>query len=328
MAAITLDDIKKAAKRIEGHAVHTPLLRPSVLAQKSGGAVLLKPENLQRTGSFKFRGAYNRLSALTEAEKAKGVVAFSSGNHAQGVACAAEMLGVDATIVMPSDAPRIKLENTKGYGAEVVTYDRFTQSREDIANDISARTGAIVVPSYNDPYIMAGQGTSALEAVADCRAMGMIPDNIVICCGGGGLSSGSFLVFRDAFPDAALYTAEPVDFDDTARSLETGIIQEIEPGKRSLCDAILTPSPGPMPFEILSAVGAKGLRVSDAEAMEAVRFAANELKMIAELGGAVALAVVLSRKLKTEGKTTLVYITGGNIDPAILKTALGVDGTK
>ncbi len=320
--AITVADITAAAQRLEGFAVETPLLEFPALNDRVGGRVLIKAENLQRTGSFKFRGAFNRLKALTEDEAARGVVAFSSGNHAQGVAHAAQILGIQATIVMPSDAPAIKLANTKAYGAAVVTYDRERQSREAIADEISAETGAIVVPSFNDPYIIAGQGTAGLEAARQMVARGLVPDMALFCCGGGGLSSGSFMALKAEFPDMAPYVVEPEHFDDTQRSLASGQRQHIEGGHRSICDALLSEAPGRLTFAILKSLGAEGLVVSDEDALSAVGFAANRLKLVAEPGGAVALAAVLHRKVDLAGKTALIVISGGNVDPDMLDRAL------
>lgn len=320
---ITIDDVRSAASQLKGKAIRTPLIENPELNEKVGGRVLFKPECLQRTGSFKFRGAYNRLSRLTEAQKATGVVAFSSGNHAQGVASAAKLLGMPATIVMPADAPALKMAKTKAYGATVVTYDRYTECRIEKAENIAAKTGAVVVPSYDDVFIMAGQGTVGLEMAEDCMDMGISPDQALICCGGGGLSSGSFTALKDAFPKLDGYVVEPSNgYDETGRSLDKGEIEQADVTKKSLCDALMTQSPGQMPFAVLKELGIKGLSVSDEEAMQAVAFAARDLKLTVEPGGAVAVAAVLSGKLNLAGKTTLVVISGGNIDPALQAQAL------
>ena len=319
---VHLEDIQAAADRLKGEAVRTPLLNFAALDKEVGGRVFIKPENLQRTGSFKFRGGYNRLSAMSLEDRAKGVVAFSSGNHAQGVAAAAELLGIKATIVMPSDAPAIKMAGTKAYGAEVVTYDRYTESREEIAARISKETGAVLVPSYDDPYIIAGQGTIGLEAAEDLSVRGIVPDQAVFCCGGGGLSSGSFLALKGRFADMGCYTVEPQGYDDTMRSLQTGSRQQADMKTRSICDALLAESPGEMPFTILKSLGTSGLVVSDDEALAAVKFAAEKMKLVVEPGGAVALAAVLSGKLPVEDRTTLIVLSGGNIDPQALSGAV------
>ncbi len=319
---INYQDIVAAANRLTGQAIRTPLLTNAALDAAASGQVFIKPENLQRTGSFKFRGGYNRLRALTPEERKRGVVAFSSGNHAQGVAAAAEILGIAATIVMPADAPTVKVNGTKAYGAKVVTYDRYSESREEIAARISRDTGAVLVPSYDDPYIIAGQGTSGLEAAEDLKSIGVVPDQAVFCCGGGGLSSGSFTALKHHFPSLNCYTSEPVGYDDTARSLDAGARERADMTQRSICDALLAPEPGKMTFPILQALGTRGLVVSDDEAIEAVRFAATVLKLTVEPGGAVALAAILSGKVQTEGKHTLIVLSGGNIDPQMLARCL------
>lgn len=321
--AISMDDIRSAAEQIKGAAVRTPLLEHPALNDAIGGRVFIKPENLQRIGAFKFRGAYNRLSRLTDAEKARGVVAFSSGNHAQGVAKAAEMLGIKATIVMPEDAPKLKLANTRSYGAEVVLYDRYNEDREEVAKRVVGDSGATVVPPYNDPYIMAGQGTVGLEIAEDLKNLGLTPDQTLVNCGGGGLASGTFLALHDAFPNMTGYAVEPEEFDDVTRSLKSGVIEKVDFGARSVCDALLTPSAGDLTFPILKDIGIQGVTVSDEEAMAAVRFAAISLKLVAEPGGAAALAALLAGKVEVEGKVTVIVLSGGNIEPEMLASCVG-----
>lgn len=316
--AISIDDVRDAAQQIKGVVVRTPLVENIQLNELVGGRVFVKAENLQHVGAFKFRGAYNRLSRLTDDEKSRGVLAFSSGNHAQGVARAAQLLGIKATIVMPADAPTLKLEATKGYGAEVVLYDRYKEDREEVAYRVAGDSGVTVVPPYNDPFIMAGQGTSALEAVEDLQALGITPDQAVVCCGGGGLAAGSFTAYFDAYPDMAGYVVEPEEFDDVKRSLESGSIEEVDYGARSICDALLTPSPGSLTFPIMKDHGVKGLTISDDEARAAVGFIARKMKLVAEPGGAAAVAAILAGKLDTRGKVTVCVISGGNIDPDML----------
>ncbi len=307
-------DIEAAATRLSGISVRTPLLRNFELDQVAGGIVLLKPECLQVTGSFKIRGAYNFLCQLTEAEAKRGVVAWSSGNHAQGVAAAGRMLGVPTTIVMPQDAPRAKLSNTRSLGGEVITYDRYTGDREAIARAIAAERDAEVVPSYDHERIIAGQGTVGLEIAEQSIAMGLPADQVLICCGGGGLASGSAIALKDRLPDVSVHTVEPQAFDDTARSLELGARVHVESTARSICDALQADTPGELTFEIGRRLFGAGLCVSDEEVREAMRFAFRNLKLVIEPGGAVALAAVLSGKIDTAGKTTVVVLSGGNVD--------------
>jgi threonine dehydratase len=311
---IGLADVERAAVRLEGVAVRTPLLRNHALDEAAGGTVLVKPECLQVTGSFKIRGAYNFLSQLSAAEARRGVVAFSSGNHAQGVAAAGSMLGIHTAIVMPEDAPHAKLDNTRRLGGEVITYDRYTGDREAIAREIAAERGAVVVPSYDHDRIIAGQGTVGLEVAEQCKELGLAPDRVLICCGGGGLSSGSATALKALCPDVSVHTVEPADFDDTARSLETGQREHVAGDARSICDALQAHSPGELTFAILRRLADKGLSVSDEEVREAMRFAFRHLKLVVEPGGAAALAALLAGKTATTGQTTVVVISGGNVD--------------
>ncbi len=314
---IGIDDIESAAKRLEGVAVRTPLIRNALLDEVAGGTVLVKPENLQVTGSFKIRGAYNFLSRLTPAEASRGVVTFSSGNHAQGVAAAGSMLGIHAAIVMPEDAPRAKLDNTRRLGGEVITYDRYTGDREAIARAVASERGAVVVPSYDHDDIIAGQGTVGLEIAEQCVEDGVVPDVVLVCCGGGGLVAGTAIALRSRFPEVAVHSVEPQEFDDTARSLESGRRESIDASARSICDALQAHSPGKLTFEINRRLLAKGLTVSDAEVRHAMRFAFANLKVVVEPGGAAALAALLAGKIDTAGKTTIVVISGGNVDRAL-----------
>ena len=311
---ITLSDIAAAAERLAGVSVRTPLVRNVELDDIAGGSVLIKPECLQVTGSFKIRGAYNLLSQLTEAERERGAVAWSSGNHAQGVAAAGGMLGVRTAIVMPEDAPQAKIANTKRLGGEVITYDRYTGDREAIAKKIAAERNAVIVPSYDHADIIAGQGTVGLEIAEQALEMQMPPDQVLICCGGGGLSSGSAIALRAKLPDVAVHTVEPDQFDDTARSLACGERVAVARDARSICDALQAHEPGEMTFEINRQLLGRGLTVSDAEVCEAMRFAFRHLKLVVEPGGAVALAAVLAGKIETAGKITAVVLSGGNVD--------------
>lgn len=320
---IDISDIEAAATRLAGISVRTPLLRNFELDEIAGGVVLIKPECLQVTGSFKIRGAYNLLSQLTPEQAQKGVVAWSSGNHAQGVAAAGALLNIQTTIVMPGDAPKAKLDNTKRLGGEVITYDRYAGDRESIAREIAADRDATLVPSYDHEHIIAGQGTTGLEIAADSLALGLPPDQVLIPCGGGGLSSGIGLAMRDQFPKVSVYPVEPEDFDDTARSLELGKRESIDESARSICDALQTTMPGQLTFAINSKLMQKGLTVSDEEVREAMRFAFRNLKLVVEPGGAVALAAILAAKVATAGKTTAIVLSGGNVDLELFSEVQG-----
>jgi len=311
---IDVRDIEAAAKRLEGVSVRTPLLQNFELDAVAGGKVLVKPECLQVTGSFKIRGAYNFLSQLSPEQARRGVVAFSSGNHAQGVAAAGTMLGIKTAIVMPEDAPRAKLENTKRLGGEVITYDRYTGDREAIARETAADRGAVVVPSYDHDFIIAGQGTVGLEIAEQSAELGMEPDQVLVCCGGGGLVSGSATALKARLPGVSVHTVEPEDFDDTARSLRSGNRESVDEAARSICDALQAHMPGELTFAINRQLLGEGLTVSDAEVRAAMRFAFRNLKLVVEPGGAVALAAALAGKIDTAGKTTAVVLSGGNVD--------------
>lgn len=313
----TVDDVRSAADRLNGHAVRTPLLESPHLNALVGGRLLVKAEPLQRTGSFKFRGAFNALSQLSSAERARGVLAYSSGNHAQGVALAAQLLGIEATILMPEDAPAIKIANTKSYGATVVTFNRYTESREDIGAQLVAESGAALVKPYDDARVIAGQGTIGLEIAEQMQELGLTPDAVLAPCGGGGLMAGIALAIKANYPAAMLYCAEPEHFDDMARSLVSGDRETVEPAKQTICDAIMTPQPGELTFSINRHLLSAGLVVSDDETREAIRQAFNRLKLVVEPGGAVALAAVLSQKLDFKGKSVVVVCSGGNIDAAL-----------
>ena len=314
----TVADVRAAAARIAGQAVRTPLLTSPVLDALTGARVFLKAENLQRTGSFKFRGACNALAAAPDA---KAVVACSSGNHAQGVAEAAALVGIPATIVMPSDAPVAKLERTRRAGATVVEYDRYGEDRVAIARDIAEREGALFVHPFEDPHVIAGQGTCGLEIAEDLRALGATPDAVYVCAGGGGLMAGILLAMRDAFGEVDIVACEPDGFDDQTRSLAAGERLANPPGGRSICDAILTEAPGRRSFAITRGI-ATGTTVTDAEALAAIGFAARELKVVVEPGGAVALAAIIKAGRTLEGRTVVATLSGGNIDPDLLARAL------
>jgi threonine dehydratase len=318
----TIDDIIGAARRLEGHAVLTPLLESPAINARLGGRLLVKAEPLQRTGSFKFRGAFNALAQLEPQQRRAGVVAYSSGNHAQGVAAAAQALGIRAAIVMPADAPAIKIANTRRWGAEVVLYDRLAENREAIAGRIAAERGAALIPPFDDPRVIAGQGTAGLEIASQAKALGARLDAVVIPCGGGGLTAGCALALRTLSPDTAVHTAEPLGFDDTRRSLLADERVANAPGAQSICDALQAPMPGRLTFEINHRLVAGGFAVNDGDVLEAMATAFAELKLVIEPGGATALAAVLSGKLDGRGRTLAVIASGGNVDAATFARAL------
>ena len=313
--AISADDVRSAAKMIAGIAVRTPPLEYATLNEQAGRRVLVKFEGAQHTGSFKFRGAYNRLARIQGAVRAAGVVAWSSGNHAQGVAAAAKLLSMPATIVMPSDAPAIKKLNTMALGAEIVFYDRRTESREELAAALAARQGAILVPPFNDPLIIAGQGTVGLEILEQASAANADLGQVLVCCGGGGLTAGVATAIKAIHPSVDVYSVEPAAFDDTARSLMSGQRETVSKDAASICDALLSPSPGDMTFPINRALLSGGLAVTDEQVKAAMRFAFEKLKLVIEPGGAVALAAVLHGLAPPTRLATAVVVSGGNVDP-------------
>lgn len=311
---ISLDDIRAAAARLAGIAYRTPLIQSPALDELTGGRVLLKAENLQRTGSFKIRGAYNMLSQLTAEESARGVVAFSSGNHAQAVAAAGTMLGIKTTIVMPEDAPAIKIENTRKLGGKTVLYDRYTEDRAVIARGIAEETGAVLVPAYDHRDIITGQGTAGLEIMEQCGELDLVPDQILVNCSGGGLTAGCAIAAHGLCESTAVYPVEPELFDDTRRSLLSGKLELNAPDARTICDALMTSPPGEITFAINRELVSDVLVVSDDEVREAIRFAFRQLKLVVEAGGAATLAAVLAGRLPLDGRTTVVILSGGNID--------------
>jgi len=312
--APTAADIDAAAERLAGVAVRTPLINAAVLDERLGARVFLKAETLQRTGSFKFRGAYNKVSSIPADKRRAGVVAYSSGNHAQGVAAAARLHGVPATIVMPSDAPRLKRERTIALGAEVVLYDRDTEDRMAIAKRIVGERGATLVPPYDDPLIIAGQGTIGREIVEDLARLGLTPEIVAVGASGGGLAAGISLGVKSRVPQAIMYTVEPEGFDDTRRSFASGRREHNERMSGTICDALMTNTPGELTFPINRELIGQGLVVSDAEVARAVRYAFEELKLVVEPGGAIGLAALLAGKLEVKGKIVIGVLSGGNVD--------------
>lgn len=318
----TFADVQSAAERLAGHAIVTPLLESLALNARVGGRVLIKAETLQRVGAFKFRGAYNRLSRLSARERIGGVVAFSSGNHAQGVALAARLLGMPALIVMPADAPAVKVEATRAYGADVSFYDRARDDREALAAAAAAERGAVVVPAFDDPLIIAGQGTVGLEIARQALALGAPVDLLLGPVGGGGLMAGVSLAMRALSPATALHGVEPAGFDDTRRSLEAGMRVGAPPSPRSLCDALESPMPGRLTFPILRDHLSGVFAVTDAEVAEAMRHAFATLKLVVEPGGSVALAALLAGRIALAGRTAAVILSGGNVDAALYARVL------
>ena len=320
--SVTIADIEAAAARLSGVAVRTPIIQSPALDEWVGGRVLIKPEILQRSGSFKFRGAYNVISCLPDDVTQKGVLAYSSGNHAQGVALAAKLLGVQATIIMPADAPVIKVNNTKGYGARVIHYDRFGESREAIADKLQAEHGSYLVRPYDDPRTIAGQGTCGLELAEQCADLGVTPEAVLTCCGGGGLTAGVAIAMKDRMPGILVHSVEPAKFDDTARSLVSGKAERNDPAARSICDALLSPTPGEITLPLNLAHVDSGLAVTDDEVRAAMAYAFNVLKLVVEPGGCVTLAALLAGKIETRGRNLAIVLSGGNVDWEMTAEAL------
>lgn len=313
MHTASFEGVLDAARQIAGQAVRTPLIESPALNARLGGRVLLKAENLQYAGAFKFRGAYNRISRLTEDEKARGVVAYSSGNHAQAVAAAARLVGTSAVIVMPADSPRVKVEGVIGFGGEVRMYDRYGESREAIGEEIARTRGSVLVRPFDDPYVIEGQGTTGLEILEQADA----PIDQLLCgTSGGGLMAGINLVLAARSPQTRAFGVEPAAYNDTQLSFAAGERVTHAPAAGTICDALMTPMPGELTWPInrrLTGV----LTVTDAEVAEAVRYAFRVLKLVVEPGGAVSLAALLAGKVETKGLTTAVVLSGGNVDPAL-----------
>lgn len=310
----TFADVLSARARLAGLAVETPLLEHPALNALTGGRVLLKAENMQRVGAFKFRGAYNKIAQVDKADFPGGVVACSSGNHAQGVAAAATLCGLESLIVMPADAPRVKIERTQAFGGRVHLYDRVSADRDALAAAFCAERGAALVHPFDDPDVMAGQGTVGLELMEQAAARGATPDAVLVCCSGGGLVTGTALAVKAARNETEVFSVEPAGFDDFARSLASGKRERNAKLSGSICDALLSPTPGEITFAVAMTALKGGLSVTDEEARAAVRFAFRELKLVLEPGGGVALAAVLAGKLPTQGRTIVCVLSGGNVD--------------
>ncbi|MBU8539267.1 threonine ammonia-lyase [Falsiroseomonas tokyonensis] len=318
----TPEDVRAAAARIAPHIVRTPMLRHALLDQLTGGTILVKPEPLQRTGSFKLRGATNAALRMPQAARAGGVVTHSSGNHGQATACAAAMLGMPALIAMPMNAPAIKVESTRRWGAEITHFDRRTTDRESLAARLAEQRGATLLPPFDHPDVIAGQGTLALELFEDAAAAGLALEDLAVCTGGGGLIAGCALAAEGASPATRLWAVEPEGWDDTRLSLQAGQRVANDGQGSTLCDALLSLRPGELTFAVNQPRLAGGVVVTEAEVFAAMRFAFAHLKIVAEPGGAVALAAVLAGKVPTRGRTVGVVISGGNVDPAVFARAL------
>lgn len=320
-------DIENAEKLLRKNSIKTPLLESSLLNEALGGRILIKPECLQRTGSFKFRGAFNKISNIEQNKLKNGVVAYSSGNHAQGVAHAAQLFGISATIIMPNTAPAVKKQKTKEYGATVIEYDIQSESREKLGQAISEETGAILIKPYDDPYVIAGQGTVGIEICRDLNVIAVKPDQLLSPCGGGGLIAGISLATHQHFPDCKIFSCEPEGFDDTLRSLESGVRVSNDPGNSSICDAIITPTPGELTYQINEKHLSRGICVTDEQVLNAMKVAFEHFNIVVEPGGAVALAAVISSNVDVTNKTTIVICSGGNVDSSLFARCLTRDIT-
>jgi threonine dehydratase len=322
MTLPTHADVRAAATRIAPHIIRTPMLRHRLLDEMTGGTILVKPEPLQRTGSFKLRGATNAALRMTETARAGGVVTHSSGNHGQAVACAAAMLGMRALVAMPMDAPAIKVESTRRWGAELTFFDRRTTDREKLAEQLAAERGGTVLPPFDHPDVIAGQGTLALELIEDATAAGLALDALAVCTGGGGLIAGCALAAEGASPATQVWAVEPEGWDDTRLSLEAGQRVANDGQGSTLCDALLSMRPGALTFAVNQPRLAGAVVVTRAEVFRAMRFAFEHLKIVAEPGGAVALAALLAGKVQAGRRTVGVVVSGGNVDPAVFAEAL------
>lgn len=323
---VTIGDIRDAAERLRGRAVRTPILRSTAIDAAIGGRVLVKAEALQKTGSFKYRGAFNRLSRLAPAEAVRGVVAYSSGNHGQAVAAVASELGIAATIVMPADAPAVKVAGVRRFGATVVPYDRAREDRVEVATRLAENSGGTIIPPFDDPHVIAGQGTVGLEIGDQLAERNIEPDIVLVPCSGGGLIAGCAVALLDRWPDARIFAVEPEGFDDTGRSLASGKRETIFDHAKTLSDALRVAMPGEITFEINRRLLARGLVVTDDETLRAMGAAFTHLKIVLEPGGAVALAAALSQRVDCRNKVVVVVGSGGNVDPQTFAKALELIG--
>ena len=319
---MNIDMIRAAAERLKGHARRTPILTSPFLDEIAGRRVFVKPECLQHTGSFKFRGGWSAVSALTDNALKTGVIAFSSGNHAQGVALAAREHGAPAVIVMPADAPTIKIANTRALGAEVILYDRATEDRDEIGARLAQERGLTLIKPFDEPQVIAGQGTTGLEIAEDMNALGITDADVMVCCGGGGLTSGIALALAADAPDLRVRPVEPEDFDDVTRSLISGRIESNIRRDGSLCDAIITPQPGNLTFPIMQKLCGPGVVVTEEECLRAVGLAFERLKIVVEPGGAAGLAAALFHPDQATGDAVIAVATGGNVDADVFAKAL------
>lgn len=325
---MNIDMIRAAAARLDGRTRRTPLLSSPFIDARAGRQVLVKPECLQHTGSFKYRGALSAITALSDEERSGGVIAYSSGNHAQGIALAAQQAGSSAVIVMPQDAPKMKIDNTRALGAEVVLYDRVNgEDRDAIGRELAQSRGLTLIKPFDNAQVIAGQGTTGLEIAAQAAEAGVSDADVIVCCGGGGFASGIALALAAEAPGMRVRPAEPEGFDDMKRSLDAGHQLSNASTTGSICDAIISPTPGDMTFPILHRLAGPGLIVSDDEAMQAMAMAFAHLKLVAEPGGAVALAAALFRAGEIDGDTVIVTISGGNVDASLFEQALAKYGT-
>lgn len=322
----TSDDVAAAAALIAPHVVRTPMLRNALLDELTGGTILLKAETLQRTGSFKLRGATNATLQLTNAARQAGVVTHSSGNHGQALACAALGVGAPATVFMPADAPRVKVDSTRRWGATIVPFDRLTDDREGLARGHADWTGASLIPPFDHPHVIAGQGTLALELFTDAAAAGLTIDSLLVCTGGGGMIAGCALAAEGVSPATAVIAVEPEGSDDTVRSLRSGRRESNPPGGSQLCDALLSKMPGELTFAVNQPRLAGGVAVSDDDVLRAIAWAFTHLKLVVEPGGAVCLAALLAGKFDARGRVVGAVLSGGNVDPAVFARALAAAG--
>lgn len=319
---VGIGEVRSAAARLSGHVMRTPLLESATVNALTGGRLLIKAEALQHTGSFKYRGALNRISRLSAEERASGVVAYSSGNHGQAVAAVAREFGIEASIVMPADAPEIKTAGVRRLGARIVPYERSTEAREQVAAQIAAETGATLVPPFDDPWVIAGQGTVGLEIADQLEAAGLAPNVVLVPCSGGGLIAGCAIALTHRWPDVRVYAVEPEGFDDTARSLVSGERERISADGDTLCDALRVAMPGRITFDINRALLAGGLTVTDGETLAAMAAAFAHFKLVLEPGGAVGLAAALTARTDCRDKLVVVVGSGGNVDRATFAKAL------